>query len=66
MISQVFACQWGGDLPNPSLDADHPHKADPLDGDILPPRYGQQAGGTHPTEMHTCQLCASVCSAGPP
>ena len=23
-------------------------------GQTTPPRYGQQAGGTHPTGMHTC------------
>ena len=48
------------DLPNtadppgfgrPPLDADPPWgSADP------PPQYGQQAGSTHPTEMHTCCL----------
>ena len=29
--------------------------ADPAtDADTPPPRYSQQAGGTHPTGMHTC------------
>ena len=53
------------------LDEDRLGWADPLDADPLPPglgrlpspdgdprphRYGQQAGGTHPTGMHTCFL----------
>ena len=38
-------------IPSP-LDAD-PWDADPPDADP-PPRYGQQAGGTHPTGMHNC------------
>ena len=41
-------------------DADPQGWADPPDADpprlgrTPPPRYGQQAGGTHPTGMHTC------------
>ena len=31
--------------------ADPPQKADPH---LPPPRYGQPAGGMHPTRMHTC------------
>ena len=39
-------------------ETDTPPEADPPGADTPPTmhagRYGQQAGGTHPTGMHTC------------
>ena len=51
-------------LPPPGADKPPPRSRHPLPGSRHPPpphpravyagRYGQQAGGTHPTGMHTC------------
>ena len=49
---------WEADTPSPG--SRHPPAADTPPGRRHPPRavhawrYGQQAGGTHPTGMHTC------------
>ena len=57
----LFTGEEGG-LPNPPAPgvgqtlqgwAD-PSGCRPPQGWADPPRYGQQAGGTHPTGMHTC------------
>ena len=44
---------------DPPVGQTHPHADTPLDADPLdwadPPQYSQQAGGTHPTGMHTCK-----------
>ena len=44
---------------NPPVGQTHPHADTPLDADPLdwadPPQYSPQAGGTHPTGMHTCK-----------
>ena len=56
----VFTCvclSTGGCLPHCMLGI-HPPGADTPAADTPPAvyagRYGQQAGGTHPTGMHTC------------
>ena len=53
MLSQVFVCSHGGSAQchgkvDPPQKADLPCQA--MDTDTA---YGQQAGGTHPTGMHT-------------
>ena len=58
---------WGPDT-SPGADippgADTPWSRHPQGADIPPPmhagRYGQQAGGTHPTGMHTCGKCIDL------
>ena len=51
----LSAC-W--DSPPPGADtpprADPPRSRHPPPGAVHAGRYGQQAGGTHPTGMHTC------------
>ena len=57
MFSQVFVCQQGRGL---HLGGLHPGRgsasrgvwADPPPSDTV--EYGQRAGGTHPTGMHSC------------
>ena len=41
----------------------HPWAGTPP-GPVHAGRYGQQAGGTHPTGMHSCYTCVSFCSHG--
>ena len=60
-------CLSTGGLPIPPhwMQTKPPQRQTPW-MQTFPPVYGQQAGGTHPTGMQTCQLCASVCSPEPP
>ena len=49
---EAGTCPWDqrqAPLPGPEADP-HPLQA------VLAGRYGQQAGGTHPTGMHTCYI----------
>ena len=52
---------WEADTPQSRhpLEADNPQKQTPPEADtpscaVHAGRYSQQAGGTHPTGMHTC------------
>ena len=59
MFSQVFVCPWAGFFPIPlPLTRCRPPTQGRPPGCRHPPGYGQQAGGTHPTEMHVCQCVA--------
>ena len=60
-LSVSHSVHMGGHLPQCMLGyADPLPRSRPLGAEIPPPpavhagRYGQQAGGTHPTGMHTC------------
>ena len=48
---------WGADTPQ-GADT-HPRSREPP-GAVHVRRYGQQAGGTHPTGMHTCSKKSSM------
>ena len=68
MFLLMFVCPQGAGLPshNAMEQADHRKKTDPLrrqtpsefrspsEGRNAPSRYGQPAGGTHPTLMDPC------------
>ena len=47
---------WEADIPTPEADTPPPphREADKPPRAVHAGKYGQQAGGTHPTGMHTC------------
>ena len=49
---------WAG---TPPLDQVHPPGPGTPPGAVHAGRYGQQAGGTHPTGMHSCCLKLIFC-----
>ena len=53
MLSQVFVCSQGVCRATMSWEGRPSMQTPPLQTDPPTPRYGQPAGGTHPTEMHT-------------
>ena len=67
-VCQEF-CSQGGGVPGqvPPWDQVHPTRTRCTPQDQIHPlgavhagRYGQQAGGTHPTGMHSCLVMYSV------
>ena len=48
---------WSRHPPPPTPDQTCPQSRHPLPGAVHAGRYGQQAGGMHPTGMQSCMLC---------